>query len=172
MDSCLTIGGSVTHLNELGLGCSAAPTTGSLEIAGTWSASAEGVVSDGTHTSGDAVFHVPTECAHTAAQPIACPRLAGPIADFIGTASLACVDSASAWCDCSATYAQTGSIGFISTSPATSSTYTTADGVLTVSDGTNQTEYSYCVAGDTLTLSLVGASKTGSVTGTILLQKQ
>lgn len=63
-------------------------------------------------------------------------------------------------------------MGFMTTTPATSSIYTTADGMLSVFAGTNHTEYSCCVFEDTLTLSLASASKTGSLTGTILLQTQ
>lgn len=49
--------------------------------------------------------------------------------------------------------------------------YTTADGVLTVSDGVNHTEYSYCSFDDTLTFRSGALGRTGTVTGTILLQK-
>jgi hypothetical protein len=173
VDSCLKIGGSVTDLmTDFGLGCNAAPTMGSLEVTGTWSAGAEGLVSDNTHTFGDATIDVPPECAATSATGIACASLAQPIAHFLGYASLACVDSVSAWCACSATFEQTGGVAFISASPMTNGTYTTADGVLSVSDGSNHTEYSYCVSEKTLSLSLKSVGKTGAVTGTILLEKQ
>jgi hypothetical protein len=153
--------------------CTAAPTTGSLEVTGTWSASSEGMlVSDNTHTSGDATIDVPLECSRTSSLRILCASLAAPIAPYLGYSSLACVDSASAWCACSATFEQTGGMGLISTSPMTNGTYTTADGVLTVSDGVNHTEYSYCSFENTMTLSLKSVGKTGTVTGTILLQKR
>ncbi len=172
IDSCLAVGGSV-ELKDFGLGCNSAPTTGSLEVTGTWSASAEGLtISDNTTTSGDATFDVPQACADTGTTPIACPRLAEPIGPHLSYASLACVDSTSAWCECSGTVEQTGGMGLISTSPITSGTFATADGVLTVSDGTNHTEYAYCSSGDTLTLSLKSVGKTGTVTGTVLLQRR
>lgn len=170
IDSCLRAGGSV-DLSGLGLNCSAAPTEGSLEVTGTWSASSEGIVSDNTHTFGDATFEIPEECSHTATQPILCPRFNDVLAAIMGYASLACVDSAVEWCACSATVKQTGGMGLISANPITNGTYTTADGVLAVSDGTNHAEYSYCSFEDTLTLSLKSAGRTGTVTGTILLQK-
>jgi hypothetical protein len=172
IDSCLSVGGSV-DLSGFGLGCSAAPTTGSLEVTGTWSASSEGMmVSDDTHTLGDATIEVPPECAATSGMLIRCPALAGPIAPYLGYATLACVDSTIAWCACSGTFDQAGSMGLISSSPMTNGTYTTADGVLTVSDGINHAEYSYCSFENTLTLSLKSLGKTGAVTGTIVLQKQ
>jgi hypothetical protein len=172
IDSCLTVGGSA-DLSEFGLGCTGAPTTGSLAVSGTWSASAEGMlVSDDTRTFGDATIDVPEECAATSSLLIRCASLAAPIAPYLGYASLACIDSASVWCACSATFEQTGGMGLISASPMTSGTYTTADGVLTVSDGVNHTEYSYCSFENTLTLSVKSVGKTGTVTGTILLQKQ
>jgi hypothetical protein len=172
IDSCLTVGGSV-DVKDFGLGCNSAPTTGSLEVTGTWSASAEGMtISDDTTTFGDTAFELPPACAETATLPIACSKLAEPIGSYLSYASLACVDSSSAWCECSGTVEQTGGMGLVSTSALTSGTYTTADGVLTVSDGTNHTEYAYCSSEDTLTLSLKSVSKTGTVTGTILLRRR
>jgi hypothetical protein len=172
IDSCLTVGGSV-DVSDFGLGCNSAPTTGSLGVTGTWSASAEGMtIADDTTTFGDATFEVPPECANTATMPITCPRLAEPIGPYVGYESLACIDSTSAWCDCSGTFEQTGGLGLISTSPIASGTFTTADGVLTVSDGTNQTEYAYCSSGDTLTLSVKNVGMTGAVTGTVVLRKR
>lgn len=171
IDSCLRAGGSV-DLSGLGLNCSAAPTKGSLAVTGTWSANSEGIVSDNTHTFGDATFEIPEECSHTATLPILCPRFNDVLAPILGYASLACVDSAVEWCACSATVKQTGGMGLISSSPITNGTYTTADGVLTVSDGTNSAEYSYCSSDATLTLSLKSPGRTGTVTGTILLQKR
>jgi hypothetical protein len=172
IDSCLKVSGAV-DLTDFGLGCTAAPTSGSLEVIGTWSASSEGMmVSDNTTTTGDATIDVPEECAVTSSQPIACVSLAGPIAPFRGYASLVCVDSESAWCACSGTFEQAGGMGLISQSPMANGTYTTADGVLTVLDGMNQTEYSYCSSENTMIVSLKSVGKTGTVTGTIVLQKQ
>jgi hypothetical protein len=172
IDSCLKVSGDVV-MTDLGLGCTAAPTMGTLEVIGTWSARSEGMTFlDDTTTSGAATIEVPAECADSATQPIRCPSLAGPIVAIAGYASLACVDSEIAWCACSATFDQAGGMGLISTSPITSGTYTTADGVLTVSDGTNRVEYSYCSSEGTMLLSPKSVSKTGTVTGTILLQKQ
>lgn len=171
IDSCLNVGGDVV-LADFGLGCSAAPTTGSLEVTGSWSASAEGVVSDDTTTSGDATIDVPVECSESAALAIRCPALAAPIGLVLGYASLACVDSESAWCACSGSFEQTGGMGLISATPIRSGTYTTADGVLTVSDGTNRAEYFYCSSEDTLVLSVRSVLDTGAVTGTIVLQRQ
>lgn len=173
VDSCLKVSGSVTGLTFLGLGCGAAPTTGSLEVTGTWSASSDGLVVDNTHTSGDSTFDMPMECTNTPTSPLVrCPSLNDVLAPVLGAASLDCVDSESAWCGCSATFAQSGSMGLITSSPMTSGSYTTAGGVLTASDGVNHAEYSYCSFEDTLTLSLAGAGRTGTVIGSILLQKQ
>ena len=176
VDSCLKIGGDLLGLDDLGLGCMAAPTTGSLEVIGTFSAGSEGMtVSDDTTTTGDATIEVPEECAATSSQPIACPNLNAPVA-FLGYASLACVDSEStsesAWCACSGTFEQVGGMGLVSTSPITSGTYTTADGVLPVSDGTNRAEYSYCVSDNRVIVSPKSVPNTGAVTGTIVLRKQ
>ncbi|HEU5074368.1 MAG TPA: hypothetical protein VFU02_09350 [Polyangiaceae bacterium] len=169
IDSCLRAGGSV-DLSGLGLNCSAAPMDGSLAVTGTWSANSEGIVSDNTHTFGDATFQIPEECSHTV--PALCPRFDDVLPPILGYASLACVDSTVEWCACAATAEQTGGMGLVSSSPITNGSYTTADGVLIVSDGTNHTEYSYCSFENTLTLSLKSARRTGTVTGTILLQKR
>jgi hypothetical protein len=172
VDSCLNVSGEV-DLSDFGLGCSAAPTTGALEVIGTWRASSDGMtVSDNTSTSGNATIDVPAECAATSSLAITCASLAVPLAPHLGYASLVCVDSESAWCGCSATFEQAGGMGLISASPITTGTYTTADGVLTVSDGTSRAEYSYCSSENTMILSLKSVANTGAVTGTIVLQKQ
>jgi hypothetical protein len=169
--SCLTLSG-VVDLSDSGLGCRAVPTTGSLNVTGTLSASAAGMtISDDTTTSGDATVEMQPECANTSALVVQCASLGRPLEALLGYASVACVDSESAWCTCSVTFNQAGGMGSISTSPITSGSYTTLDNVLTVSDGSSETEYWYCSTGSTLMLSLKSVGKTGTVTGTIVLER-
>jgi hypothetical protein len=50
--------------------------------------------------------------------------------------------------------------------------YMVADTVLSISDGIHDVPYAFCVAGATLSVSPPVTTKTGTTTGTILLQKQ
>jgi hypothetical protein len=54
--------------------------------------------------------------------------------------------------------------------PSTSGVYTTAGSTLTISAG--EQEYSYCVTGDTLTMTPQSAPTRGTLTGTVVLQRQ
>ena len=64
---------------------------------------------------------------------------------------------------------QTGGLGLLSPSPVTSGNYAKSGNVLTVSGDSGDSHYSYCVAGNQLTLTPQSANPT--VTGTIVLQQ-
>jgi hypothetical protein len=101
-----------------------------------------------------------------------CAALARPFKAALGYSSIACVDSEETWCTCSANIEQDGGMAFVSATPLTSGNFTAASGILAVTDGTSEAQYTYCVVEDTLTLSRTRAGPTGVVIGTVVLQRQ
>jgi len=90
----------------------------------------------------------------------------------LGYTDVSCVNNdATEGCTCSATVNQTGGMGAVSLSAATSGTYSTADNVLTISDSGTETPYAYCVSDTTLTM-VPQTTEPGAVAGSVVLQKQ
>jgi hypothetical protein len=164
--SCLKVTGEL-DLVPFGVGCTSAPVTGSLQVSGTWTANSDGTYSDNTSTSGEEQFTLTPDCLNVSGTTTTCERISGALGS-IGYSAVTCTDAGSGGCDCSATVEQTGGIGVVSMSLSSSGTYTTADNVITTSD---ETQYSYCVSGNTMTMSLPNTKK-GTVTGTVVFQKQ
>ena len=168
--SCLTVSGKV-DLTLLGVGCESATTTGSLQVSGTFTVYSDGnVVSDRTTTTGEAQLDFPPDCLNVSGATISCDQMAMAIAP-LGYAEATCVDSAGT-CTCLATVDQTGQMALVAASAMKNGTYSTANEVLTIMYDETATDYPYCVAESTLTVSLKSPRSTGMVTGTIVLQKQ
>lgn len=167
--SCLPVSG-VANMSGFGLGCTAAPVTGTLRVAGTWTANGDGTFMDGTTTSGDSEIQLPAECLNVSGTTTTCDRLDGAL-QALGYASVTCADAAGGGCTCTATVQQTGGMAFVVFGAPASGMYTTSNSVLATA-GRNPREYSYCVEGNRLTLTPQGPSNVGTLTGTIVLQKQ
>jgi hypothetical protein len=159
-------------LSGFGIDCTSAPVMGSLQVTGTWTASSDGTYSDNTTTSGDAQLELPPECLRVSGTTTTCVKLAGSL-QALGYTSLTCTDnSASGGCTCSATIQQTGGLALVSLDASPTGTYTTANNNLVTTGFGINTEYSYCVAANTMTMTLRTVGKAGTVTGPIVLQKQ
>jgi len=173
--SCLTVSGDM-NMSSFGLGCTSAPVTGSLQVAGTWTADADGTYSDNTTTTGEEQIDLPGECLSVSGTCTTCSRISAPLSS-VGFASVSCVDNPNGspsecgtGCTCSATVDQAGGLGVAPTFPSASGTYTVAGGTLTITEG--EQEYSYCVSGNTLTMTPQSGDRTGTLTGTVVLQIQ
>jgi len=167
--SCLDVSGEV-DLSNFGLGCASAPVTGSLRVSGSWTANADGTYSDNTTTMGVETLELPPSCLGTGGTIVLCPRIAAPLTS-LGYAAVTCADSATnAGCACPATIYQPGGLGLAPMYPSASGQYTTAGSTLTITAG--EQEYSYCVRGDTLTMTPQSAPTTGTLTGTVVLQRE
>jgi hypothetical protein len=169
--SCLPVSG-MADMAGFGLGCTAAPVTGSLEVTGTWTANADGSFTDGTTTSGASEIELPADCLNVSGTTTSCDRLSGAL-QALGYATVSCVDAASGGgCTCSATAAQTGGLAVVVFGAASSGTYETAENVVTTANPNGgSTEYAYCVSGDTLVMTPQTPGKTGALTGTIVFVK-
>jgi len=162
--SCLKLSGAL-DVSKFGLDVLCMGTiTGSLSVTGTWSSKADTTYVDGTTTTGDVKIEMSKECKTLSMAPVSCDGIATNFQGAFATAK--CTDSAATGgCSCTATVQQKGSLGLISVDPQKSGNYATAANVLTA-DGT--APYSYCVAGNKLTISPTTTKPV--TTGTIVLQ--
>lgn len=168
--SCLPISGNA-DIAGFGLGCTTAPVAGTLEVAGTWTANADGTFKDQTTTSGDSRLDPSAECLNISGTVTTCDRLGGAF-QALGYTEVTCENAASGGgCTCSASTEQTGGIGIQALGAASSGTYTTANNIITTTAAGSSNTYSYCVSGNTLVMTPQASGTTGSLTGTIVLVK-
>lgn len=168
--SCVPVSGE-TDMMGFGLGCTSAPVTGMLNITGTWTLSADGMITDATSTSGAQEIELPPECLDVSGTVTTCDRVGAPL-QGLGFASVTCADNDTGGCDCPATIEQSGGAAYVSFSPVATGTYTTADNKVIITNGREETEYTYCVTNDVMTMTPTSVNKTGGLGGTIVLQKQ
>jgi hypothetical protein len=167
--SCLPVSG-MANVSGFGLGCTAAPVTGLLEVTGTWTARADGTFTDQTITSGDSQLELPPECLNVSGTITTCDRLGGAF-QALGYASVLCTDAASGGgCTCQASAEQAGGLAMLAIGAPSMGAYSAANGVLTTSTGVD-TEYAYCVTGNTLVMTPQTTGATGALTGTIAFVK-
>jgi hypothetical protein len=168
--SCLTVSGDLS-VWYLGLDrCESVPVTGILEVTGTLTANADGTYSDNTTTRGEEQIDLPSACLEISGTRTTCARISAPLSS-IGFASVGCADNAATGgCTCSATIDQAGGIGAAPMYPSASGAYTAAGSTLMTT--TDEQEYSYCVSETTLTVTPLSPDATGTLTGTVVLQRQ
>jgi len=164
--SCLNLTGNL-DLSLVGAGCPSAPVTGSLEVKGSFTANANGTYSDNTTTSGEEQFVLAPSCLVISSAPVTCDGAANLLTS-LGYATLHCTSTADKGCTCTGTIAQTGGFGTVSPAPGTSGNYATAGNLATITGDAGDTRYSFCVSGNTLTMTPQTASPT--TTGTIVFQ--
>ena len=93
------------------------------------------------------------------------------IAGAIGFSSIECVDNAAtSGCTCTATADQAGGMALISSEKPASGMYVIESNAIVMSAPID-TKYDYCVAANTMNLSLKTVGRAGIVTGTVLLKK-
>jgi hypothetical protein len=170
----LTLSG-MANLIPAGIGCTSAPIDGKVTVAGSFTAMEGGMFMDATTTVGDATLQLAPECLMISGFAAECDRIN---LDSAGLVGIACVDNTETMgCDCTLPINQTGGLGVISyegsSMGALSGTFTTMDNKLVTTLSSDlATEYAYCVAETTLTLTVSMPTNAGTVTGPIVLQKQ
>jgi hypothetical protein len=172
--SCpLTVTGEV-NMAGLGLGCATAPiTSGSLKVSGTWTAASDGTYMDSSKTTGEQVLELPASCLTVSGATTSCDRVARPFKDTLGYATATCVDNAETeGCTCTTTIDQQGGLAVVSKKSPDTGTYAVTGGSLVMTFEQVPTEYSYCVAATTMAMTVTTVGKTGTVMGTIVLEKQ
>ena len=172
--SCLTVSGEL-DLSIIGIDCTRGQiTSGALQVSGTFTANSDTTFSDNTTTTGNVDFTLVEQCRHWSGTLVVCDALgrsAFPSIGFQQYPATSCQDAASGGgCTCHGGVAQSGGMGVVSVTPLTSGNYTTSGSALTITDGFYNTSYSYCVSGNTLTLT--PQTTLPITTGTIVFQKQ
>lgn len=172
MSSCIKVSGAI-DLTGLGADCKSGEiTSGTLSVTGTFTATSDGTFTDGTQTTGDEILELPQTCKTLSGTETTCKRVGGPLRS-IGFDSATCVDNTTTMgCTCTATVAQMGGLGLLQPNFPMSGSYAVADNNLTLSDGSHDYAYPFCVAASTLTVSQPTMAKTGTYVGTVVLQKQ
>ena len=168
----LTVTGTV-DVSGLGLAldCMSGPVTGMLQVSGTITLNADGTFMDGTTTMGMATFELPAPCLELSGTRTTCDMIDGPI-QSVGFRELTCLNNAATMgCSCTGVVNQNGGLGMVSINADMTGTYTIAANTLTTDSFGHRVPYEYCVAGNTLTMSLEAVSKTGEAMGPIVLQK-
>jgi hypothetical protein len=138
-------------------------------VTGTWTANANGTYTDSTVTSGDEQITLAASCLVISSTQTNCAGAASLLPSGLGLSELTCPSAAGGGCNCSGTVKQTGTIGFASPAPTTSGNYTTAGDVLTITGDSGDTQYTYCVSGNKMTMTPKSTNPT--MTGAIVLQK-
>jgi hypothetical protein len=166
--SCLDISGEL-DLSLVGAGCSSAAVTGSLQVSGTLTTTTAGKFSDNTTTTGTEQLTLGASCLVISSTPVTCAGAANLLASVLGYASLTCTSAAGGGCNCSATVKQAGGLGLLSITPMTAGAYKSAGNLLTFTGDGDDSQYSYCVSGNKMTV--LPQSTTPTVKGTIVFQK-
>jgi hypothetical protein len=160
--SCISVSGEVDAQKQFGLTCPVGQVSASLTVTGTFSAKADGSFVDGTTTKGPAQITLPPACLMLSGTTTTCAKIAQVIQGYDG---LTCVDSAGG-CSCTGTVNQMGSMGILSQAPNADGFLTTANNAITITQDNSQ--YSYCTAGTTLTVTPTSTKPV--ISGTIVLQ--
>jgi len=160
MSSCLKMTGDM-DVSLSSLGCPTVPVTGSLTTTGTFTVNSDGTYLDNTTTSGSVTFPLAASCLSVSSVPVTCEK-AGTIFTALNWKMSACTQT-NGLCNCSLSTNQAGGIGLVSDLVTSHGSYSTAGNTLTAGD----VNYSYCAAGDTLTLT----PKMSSLVGSVVLKK-
>jgi hypothetical protein len=176
-ESCEIAIGGKSDLGPVGLGCKTADVKGSITVSGSFTVTADGKYTDATTTKGTAAIELEKACLEVSGFGVTCDRIG---LETVGITQLTCVDNAqTGGCSCTATIDQPGNMAWIvretsmNAPEGSKGTYTAADNKLvTTTEYEAVTEYSYCVAGDTMTVTPITPSNVGMFTGPIVLKKQ
>jgi hypothetical protein len=159
--SCLKISGDM-DVSLGSLGCKTVPATGTVQTTGKFVANADGSYVDGTTTTGSVTFTLPPSCLTVSSVAVTCEK-AGTIFPPLGWTTGACTDM-NGQCNCAFTTTQHGGPGLVAPHTELQSSYTTSGNELTI----DALKYSYCTAGDTLTVT----PQTAALTGTVVFQRE
>jgi hypothetical protein len=168
--SCLKLSGEFNSRGT-GLGCDTFRVTGAIEVTGSLVMTADRKFRDYTTTTGDVTVNLDQMCLWMSGTWAQC-NLISVAVEGLGFASVMCADAADGGCRCPGKIKQGGNMGLIVATSENRGDYATKDNTITT--GVNpltgaDLQYSYCVAGDKLTLTPKTTSPT--TTGSIILQK-
>jgi hypothetical protein len=153
--SCLKLAGDTDF--RVGLACPTVPVNGALQTTGTFVARADGTYTDNTTTLGAVTFPLATACLTVSSVSTECGKI-GNLFRSVGWTTSACAET-DGMCNCSLSAEQSAGLGAIVPYTEPTGRYSSSGDTLTVENVT----YSYCVSGDTLTLTPQMSGLTGTV---------
>jgi len=159
--SCLAISGDM-DVFLAALACPTVPATGSLQTTGTLILNEDGTYTDNTTTTGSVTFPLDSSCLAISGVPVECDRAAN-IFSALGWKTASCAET-NGQCSCSLSTEQQGGLGQVLPYTEPTGSYKIEGMQLTMDKAT----YSYCGAGDTLTLT----PQMMGLTGTVVLQRE
>jgi hypothetical protein len=170
VSACLNLSGEFETFGT-GLGCEKAKVTGSVQVKGSFVATADKKFQDKTTTTGSVTVTLEKQCLFMSGTWTQCSLISVAI-EGLGFKDVKCVDGANGGCDCPATINHPGNMGLIVAEPETSGTYSISGNVLGTGENPltgTKLEYSYCAADGKLTMTPKTASP--PATGTIVFKK-
>jgi hypothetical protein len=174
IDSCLTVTGKA-NLTAHGVGCVEADAEGTIDVTGNWTVGDDGTLTDTTQTTGTIHYTLAPECKDVSGTVTQCDAIAGPMFASLGfeREGSFCEDSETVegGCDCTGVLDQAGAAAFVTTAVAAEGLYETMGNTLTFT-GYEVVDYDYCVDGNFMHVTPATLNDIGTVTGTILFQRQ
>jgi hypothetical protein len=169
--SCLKVSGS-SDIGYLGLACTTANITGTVNVTGTLTLGTDGKYTDNTVTKGNDTWGLDPSCLNLSGTKVTCDQIRDVFAVTLsgyGYSDFQCANAASGGgCTCQGTINSTGGLGLLFNDLSATGKYTTASNTLSMGDPIT---YSYCANGSQLTLTPNPGSTTSTpYTGTIVLQ--
>jgi hypothetical protein len=163
-------------VNTMGFGlvvdCMAPITTGSLQLMGSVTFNADMTLVDMTSMTGEVTFELGANCLEISGTETTCEEIDGPLLSD-GFRTLTCMNNATTMgCTCMGTIEQQYGFGYTSFDADAAGTYMAMGNEVALKWFGDPVDYSYCVAGSTLTMTMESIPKTGTVDGPIVLQKQ
>jgi hypothetical protein len=165
--SCLNVAGNFDG-TLASLGCPTVPVTGTVEVTGTWTLTADGKYTDNTTTKSSVTFPLDSSCLTVSSIKVECSKMSGAIA-ALGWNTCECSIDAAGKCSCLAQTTQSGGIGVVSPWASGSGTYAKSGSTISIDETNDMVKYSYCISDTKLTLTPKAANL--PVKGTIVLQK-
>ncbi|HVY29554.1 MAG TPA: arabinofuranosidase catalytic domain-containing protein [Polyangiaceae bacterium] len=160
--SCLKVAGSLDLQTLFGFTCPSGQVSGSLDVTGSVTFNADGTFTDNTTTTGMHQVTLPVDCLTLSGAPVTCERLADVMSGGYYK-KVTCAAAAAGGCACTATVDQQGSLGHSVSEAQKEGNFTTADGVLSITQ--DSSKYGYCVSDQKLVVTpqTMGPTTTGSV---------
>jgi hypothetical protein len=161
--SCLKVAGTLDLQTLFGFTCPSGQVTGPLDVTGSVTFNADGTFTDNTTTTGMHQVTLPVDCLTLSGAPVTCERLADVMSGGYYK-TVTCMPAAAGGCACNATVNQQGSLGKSVSEAQKEGNFTTAGGVLSITQ--DDTKYGYCVMDQKLSITpqtMGGLTTTGSI---------
>jgi hypothetical protein len=158
-------------ISYLGLACSTAQITGTANVTGRLTLTADGKYTDKTVTTGSDTWTLEPQCLYFSGTMVTCEQVGSvfaPSLEIYGYQEFKCATNSAGGCTCQGKINQAGGLGVLHNDITPTGKYRVASDTLLIGD---YLTYSYCSQGGQMTVSpRVGNMVSTPYTGTIVLQ--